>query len=106
MNTRNNLGAHTIAILTHLEARGQSTARQVSDATGIEYDTARQYLRRCAFRGLVAIDHTSKAPAYTVKPTWRERLVPKQRQAVPVPAPENAVARAIRKRPALQTIWN
>ena len=44
MTHRNNYGAHTIAILTALEERGTCTARQVTDATGLEYDTARQYL--------------------------------------------------------------
>ena len=66
--TRNNYGAHTIAILTALEERGTCTARQVTDATGLEYDTARQYLRRCAFRGLVTVDHVGRVPAYTVSP--------------------------------------
>lgn len=78
MTHRNNYGAHTIAILTTLEERGTCTARQVTNATGLEYDTARQYLRRCAFRGLVTVDHVGRVPAYTVKPTWRERLEPKK----------------------------
>ena len=37
--TRNNYGAHTIAILTALEERGTCTARQVTDATGLESTT-------------------------------------------------------------------
>lgn len=101
--TRNNLGAHTIAILTTLEERGTCTARQVTDATGLEYDTARQYLRRCAFRGLVTVDHVGRVPAYTVNPTWRERLEPKKPPAKP--KPETTVAKAIARAPALHTIW-
>ena len=103
MTHRNNLGAHTIAVLTALEERGTCTARQVTDATGLEYDTARQCLRRCAFRGLVTVDHVGRVPAYTVKPTWRERLEPKKPPAKP--KPETTVQRAIRKRPVLQNIF-
>ena len=58
MTHRNNLGAHTIAILTTLEERGTCTARQVTDATGLEYDTARQYLRPFRDPGDDAQDET------------------------------------------------
>ena len=105
MTHRNNLGAHTIAILTALEERGTCTARQVTDATGLEYDTARQYLRRCAFRGLVTVEHKGRVPAYRVKATWRERIEPKPRPVMPRPTPETTVQRAIRKRPELHSIW-
>ncbi len=105
MTHRNNLGAHTIAILTALEERGTSTARQVTDATGLEYDTARQYLRRCAFRGLVTVEHAGRLPVYTVSPTWRERLQPKARPVKERPAPQTTVAKAIARAPALHTIW-
>ena len=50
MTHRNNLGAHTLAILVAVEKSGPATARQATDATGLEYETVRQYLRRCAFR--------------------------------------------------------
>lgn len=103
MTYRSPLGAHTIAILAALEGLGQSTARQVTDAARLEYDTVRQYLRRCAFRGLVTVEHKGRVPAYTVKPTWRERLEPKKPPAKP--KPETAVAKAIARAPALHTIW-
>lgn len=105
MTHRNNLGAHTIAILEALDRLGQSTTRQITDATGLEYDTTRQYLRRCAFRGLVVVDRTGRVPGYTVRPTWRERLEPKRRPEKPKPAPQTTVARAIARAPALHTIW-
>ena len=103
MTHRNNLGAYTIAILAAVEKSGPATARQATDATGLEYETVRQYLRRCAFRGLVTVDHKGRVPTYTVKPTWRERLEPKKPPAKP--KPETTVAKAIARAPALHTIW-
>lgn len=105
MTPCHNLGAHTIAILATLEGLGQSTARQVTDAARLEYDTVRQYLRRCAFRGLVTVEHKGRVPAYKVKATWRERIEPKPRPVMPRPTPETTVQRAIRVRPALHSIW-
>lgn len=105
MTHRNNLGAHTIAILIAVEKSGPSTARQATDATGLEYETVRQYLRRCAFRGLLTVDHVGRLPVYTVSPTWRERLQPKTRPVKERPAPQTTVAKAIARAPALHTIW-
>ena len=99
------LGAHTIAILEALDRMGQSTARQVTAETGLEYGTVRQYLRRCTFRGLVTVQHIGRLPAYTVKPTWRQRLEPVQRAVEQKPTPETTVARALRMRPALHSVW-
>lgn len=105
MTTRHYLGENTKAILNTLDANGPMSRDQVVAATGIERDTVRQYLRRCAFRGLVTVDRTGLVPAYTVRPTWRERLEPKRRPEKPKPAPQTTVARAIARAPALHTIW-
>ena len=106
MTHRNNLGAHTIAILAAVEKSGPSTARQATDATGLEYETVRQYLRRCAFRGLLTVEHAGRLPVYTVSPTWREHLQPKAQPVKERPAPQTTVAKAIARAPALHTIWN
>lgn len=103
MTTSNQLGASTIAILEALDTLGQSTSRQVSNATDIDHALTRQYLRRCAFRGLLSVDYIGRTPVYTVKAGWRERLAPKPKPIAP--PPETTVQRAIRARPVLQSIW-
>lgn len=105
MIPRNQLGAHSVAILEALEKLGQSSPMQVSAETGLNHDLARQYLRRCAFRGLLTVDHVGRLPVYTVSPTWRERLQPKVRPVKERPAPQTTVAKAIARAPALHTIW-
>lgn len=103
MTQSTQLGAHTKSILEAVEKLGQSTPTQVSAETGINRDLARQYLRRCAFRGLLNVAHIGRVPIYTVKEGWRARFEPKPRPVLP--PPETTVQRAIRKRPALQNIF-
>lgn len=103
MIPRNQLGARSVAILEALEKLGQSSPMQVSAETGLNHDLARQYLRRCAFRGLLNVAHIGRVPIYTVKEGWRARFEPKPRPVLP--PPETTVQRAIRKRPVLQHIF-
>lgn len=103
MTQTTKLGAHTKSILEAVEKLGQSTPTQVSAETGLTHSLASQYLRRCAFRGLLTMEHIGRVPIYTVKEGWRARFEPKPRPVLP--PPETTVQRAIRKRPALHSIW-
>ena len=105
MTQRNTLGAHTLAILEAVEKLGASTPIQVSAATGLEHSLTRQYLRRCAFRGLLSVEHRGRVPVYAVKDGWRARFEPKPTPAKHRPAPQTTVAKAIARAPALHTIW-
>lgn len=75
MTTRHYLGENTKAILNTLDAHGPMSRDQVVAATGIERDTVRQYLRRCAFRGLVTVDRTVIPPVFAAAPGWEAFLV-------------------------------
>lgn len=105
MTTRNNLGDQTVAVFTALEAIGPATARKVTEATGLTYNSVHQALRRWALRGLIVVDRDHRYPTYAVKPAWRERLEPKPRPGKTRPTTETTVARAIARAPALHTIW-
>lgn len=106
MKPRNNFSPATVLILETILARGPMTGVQVTEATGIGHGNVRQYLRRCAFRGLILADRRTAIPVYSAAPGLRELLTPKTVEAVITrPKPDTTVQRAIKKMPVLHNIW-
>lgn len=102
MTTRHYLGENTKAILNTLDKNGPMSRDQVVSATGIERDTVRQYLRRCAFRGLVTADRTVNPPVFATTPGWQAFLVttrPPDKPKKPRTEPVTTVAIARQTQP-------
>lgn len=97
MTTRHYLGEHTTAILSALSAGGPMNKVQLAAVTGIDPETVRTYLRRCAFRGLATVDREARPPIFAAAPGWEAFCVtkrPPDKPARPRPDPISTVALA------------
>lgn len=96
---RNRLGEHTKAILESMAGKGWLNTRQISKASGVDWEITRKYLPRCEARGLIS-RRAGTPIRYRLTPEWRELLERRGEKEAP-----HAVAERPMSPFALQGIW-
>lgn len=59
-----------------MDLMGPMSVREISDASGVEWNVTRNYMARCQARGLV-VRHEGEPIRYTLAPGWRATLLSK-----------------------------